>query len=398
MLHTGEGECRKAHLCLRDILSQLRVDSTIVEMKHLLGQELKPANREVAVACDTLAEEAFRLSVQRGADKTRAEAKLRALNSDPTLVVQFSHCLNDLVSNGHMDRRTEASLDETTEEKQNAWKPKALALESKSKSRALRAYDIFVSHNFTSDLEGATITAKRRKLDDAWNNLSVADRGPYIAIAEQDNEEKEACAGENFVQFVQRKERSNNTNSSKSSRYRNERLRAVQKSIHEMMEHQVFESGSKLHSFAHGIRTSLIQTTRTRADAVQTCKQVFGYDHVPKKNPPGKMTHFEPCSQLHGGHCKKHDTREMGEVLTHNVYASARSWKQQFPVFLEFEIGTHREAVFLGKLIGRGQLAMFSKAVKTPGALEDVAELDLAVASVGARPTSYPINSIKFFH
>ena len=127
---------------------------------------------------------------------------------------------------------------------------------------------------------------------------------------------------------------------------------------------------------------------------------MFAYDSKPMEHPK-KMTHFEACSQTCGGLCATTDDNvKYAQTLTRNLYAAAKDWKAEFPVFLGFEVnvgaGSTFGYAFLGRLVGLGSLAFLSKAVVSHGA-SDSAELVLEVARAGATPTSYPMTSQRFF-
>ena len=92
------------------------------------------------------------------------------------------------------------------------------------------------------------------------------------------------------------------------------------------------------------------------------------------------------------------------DCLTFNVYAKCSRWKDEFPILLEFQHEAIRDFVFLGRLVGTGELAMFSKAALTHfqpspgnGAAYDYAELVFSHNVKVPHPTSFPATSHKYF-
>ena len=88
--------------------------------------------------------------------------------------------------------------------------------------------------------------------------------------------------------------------------------------------------------------------------------------------------------------------------MTTNVYVETRPFKEKLPVFVEF--GTHgstlRMHAFMGRLIGEGKLAMFTKAVFVPKTAEtelDAAELEFQEYGTELEPTSFPVPSHTYF-
>ena len=61
----GEAMSRRAHTHLCDVLAALRVTSSNVERKHLIGQELKPKKRGAGPTCSQVCKQVFRHSVRR---------------------------------------------------------------------------------------------------------------------------------------------------------------------------------------------------------------------------------------------------------------------------------------------------------------------------------------------
>ena len=100
------------------------------------------------------------------------------------------------------------------------------------------------------------------------------------------------------------------------------------------------------------------------------CKQIFEYDYVASKNPPGTLKEFEACLPRNGGLCSADINFEASKIFTYNLYAAFRDEKKRFPIFLQFEVAGHAstlQSVFMGFTVGQGQLAFFSKAIVTPG-------------------------------
>ena len=101
LLDYGSSFCRNAHTSLGDILSVVRVTSTLVEKKHLVGQEAKPRKRGVCIACDEIGGFVFRRLVERAADQTRQSAISVCLGSQFNA---YQKSLTELLQQGHGDR------------------------------------------------------------------------------------------------------------------------------------------------------------------------------------------------------------------------------------------------------------------------------------------------------
>ena len=159
LLHSGLQTRRDAHTCLCDVLASLRITSTLVEKKHPLGQEAKPKKRGVAIECDQLGPLVFKSLVRNASDAHNAEAERRALEMDSDLLRQFKLCLKSSDLARHTDRRTEAAAKAKVDGGSKAVRSRAASLlsESSSTRRLTRAYDVYVTQNYSNTLEGNTV-------------------------------------------------------------------------------------------------------------------------------------------------------------------------------------------------------------------------------------------------
>jgi hypothetical protein len=262
LLEMGSAASRDAHTAMCDILALLRVTSTKVEKKHLLGQELKPAKRGACVECCQLARLVFRESVIRASDVHRQESQSRCLNNDPSLVRNFMHTLNDSLVGGHADRRSGAEVaDGPLKYKQL----KALAFDSRMQKRPQRGYDAFVSQNYHAGIDAGSdhVFDKRKSLDDDWRALSTEEKDVYSELAKDENEKVAERGCENYVQFLQRHSALSESRATKKrARYVSDRRRAVQRTLRDMLDHDVFLSGAQIHDFDSGIRAALMLPTQ----------------------------------------------------------------------------------------------------------------------------------------
>ena len=188
----------QAWLTLGDILSLLRVASTLVEKKHLVGQEAKPRKRGVCIAADEVGGFVFRKLVERAADGARDAARAACLGDHRK---EFQHCLTDLLFQGHGDRRSEAAAKETGRADPLGKRCRnILNFDAKLKRQRTRGYDVFIRANFHDGLAGSNTFEKRKSLDAQWNSLANAEKYAYNAIAETEEEEEAAHDNENFVE------------------------------------------------------------------------------------------------------------------------------------------------------------------------------------------------------
>ena len=128
-----------------------------------------------------------------------------------------------------------------------------------------------------------------------------------------------------------------------------ERLRAVQKTVSDILKHDVFQSGTALHDFDKGLKPSLIRVNSSQKGTIEEYKRSFNYDFRPVDNPQTMPSVFTPCGQAHGGRCGNHDDFvNQTDMLTFNLAAKSNElqWKSQFPVILEFGTGNF---VMLGR-------------------------------------------------
>ena len=116
------------------------------------------------------------------------------------------------------------------------------------------------------------------------------------AAAEEEENKQRQNAGENFVDFVRRQDReAASANEKKKGRYLSARARAIATSIHEIMNHKVFDAGAKLHDFECGFKQNLIKLDLSLQDARREADKLFGYDH--KVIPTcGRMPFFQSLS------------------------------------------------------------------------------------------------------
>jgi hypothetical protein len=273
--------CRRAHTSLCDILALLRVTSTLVEKKHLLGQELKPAKRGRAVECNQLGRLVLRKSMLRAGELHRAEATLQCLGTDPIFIRQFKQSLSDCLATKHRDRRTEAqaaTVGRAGGVVRKIQKSNSLRIHSLVKKRPLRGYDIFARTNFHSGLPAETTFGKRKLLNGKWNALTKEQKAPYVAAAEETNDQDQRNDGEDYVQFLQRHKATTESRAAKKrTRYKSDRLRAVLKTIDKLINHDVFRSGSRMHDFANGFRPDLVCIEAARDAVVTEWDRIFQY-------------------------------------------------------------------------------------------------------------------------
>ena len=294
-----------------------------------------------------------RKCIHNSVARRRPEALYRALGENQALVRRFSQCVGACAVAGHADRRARNRPDG------NALRPR---VESQTTRRATRAYDMFKRANYHSGLEGDHVFRKTSALNTRWRNLPAELKAPYQAAAEEENRQAEALEREHFVQFVSRcglEDRS----ARRKTNYKSQRLRAVQQTLREATEHAIFQSGSRLCSFDAGFRPELVRAEKTLEEISDTLSTCFRYDYTPVTNPPA-MPYFSPCAQTNGGECCTSDLSDYVRILTHNLYSATRDFKEAFPILLEFQVpapNPMNEYAFLGRLIGVGKLAFFSK-------------------------------------
>ena len=181
--------------------------------------------------------------------------------------------------------------------------------------------------------------------------------------------------------------------------FASEKFRAVHQTIKELKCSPVYRSGLQMHDHDKGIRPDLINCQMTRDEAKAACSASFGYDYVPVSNPKS-MKHFEPCRQLNFGLCGKDESLHVARTLSRNMYALARPWKDDFPVFIELNVSVANWAshIFLGRLLGGKKTGMFSKAVVIPLPLDfDRAELELTPHGEELMNTTLPVQSCIYF-
>ena len=373
LMDHGPATAKQAWLALRDVASLLRVASTLVEKKHLVGQEAKPRKRGVCIAADEVGGFVFRKLIEKAAGAARDAATADCLGKH---LRQFNRCLTELMAQGHADRRSEVAAasndgnDDDGRTQKNALGKRCtniLNLDGKLKRQRVRGYDVFVRSNFSGELEGPCNFTKRKQLDAKWNLLSDVEKASYSSIAEVEDSEEEAHVNDNFVEFLARSSMMEGGKKKKSKRWRNARLRAVNRTIQDMLGHSVFDSGTALHDYGTGLKPGLIQSQLNQSEVRKAYKDLFDYDHEPVPNPPGYNKYFKPCCTQHGGYCKHDELVNRADVLSRNLYKVCQPWKSDFPVLLQIGGigGDTSEFVFLGKLFG-SSTGIFSQCVFVP--------------------------------
>ena len=106
LLDYGPATAKQAWLSIGDIVSVVRVSSSLVEKKHLVGQEAKPRKRGICVTAYEVGAFVFRKLVEKASESTRAAATHDCLDEH---FHQISSCLTDLLAQGHGDRRSEVA-------------------------------------------------------------------------------------------------------------------------------------------------------------------------------------------------------------------------------------------------------------------------------------------------
>ena len=362
----GRATAARAIDSLKETCAVLRCTSTLVEKKHLVGQESKPAKRGVAIKADEVGGFVFKRLIRRSADQCRDAASLATLGDAKTKEA-FQRALVDHLQQGRIDRRTEDACHGSGANPTKKKVKRLVKFGNQMTGARLRGYDVFVRTNYHDGLEGNTPFEKRKTLDLAWHRLSPAEKQSYKEAADSETNEDMQFNGETFKQFKERMHDSVEASKKrKTKRFLTNKLQAVQKTISDLMNHDVFQSGTELHHFDKGIKPSLIKVKATWKEAAEEYNRSFGYDHLAVPNPRHMTSAFKPCCQLHGGLCGDHDdfARE-ADVLTFNMFAKSKElkWKAEFPVMLEVGAGNF---VLFGRVVGNGLICIVSKCILIP--------------------------------
>ena len=360
----GAATARRAwdHIC--DLLAVLRVTSTKVERKHLVGQELRVKKRGSGKTCVQVAKLVFRQSVKRAGQRFRDESKQRCLggrDKDHKQISRLFHkCLDDSLANGRPDRRATADSWQATADARK--RKRSIANDSCMKRTAVRGYDIFVEQNFSRTKDGQHTFTKRRQTDAKWRALSDDQKSQYAAAAVR-NEQAAEHDNEDFPEFVRRQGQS--AQSSRSKAFKSQRFSAVQRTIRKMIDNPIYDIEPRLHEFDCGFRSELICKDRSLSEVQKHLQDVFRYTHVPEVNPK-KMPFFATCAQRHGGLCETDDGFDHADALAHNLYVNSKAWKDQLPVLLHFSTGASSNDpelwVWMGGQFGNGSTTFFTPA------------------------------------
>ena len=393
LLDFGFAACRRAHTALCDALAVLRVTSTLVEKKHLVGQEAKPRKRGVCIACDEIGGFVFKRLIEHASTEAREAASDSVLGKHHKT---FQKCLGEHLLQGHADRRSQLAAHDLSSATGKHIK-QVTAFDGKLDRRKIRAYDMFIRKNFHEGLEGDSTFQKRKVLDARWKSLLDHQKHVYNRMAEDENDEAEKFQDEDFVGFIAR-QHGEAQKHKQTQRYHNERLRAVQCSIQKIVNHELFDAGTAMHSFDKGIKPGLVLADRSLQQVSSDYKDIFAYDFNAVPNP-GDMSYFKPCSLTNGGCCKDDLLVDRAAIITWNLYDRAKAWKNVLPVILEFGVGDLNGFVMLGRMVGSGEVAFFSELVLVPkgdGRRWDCCDLKLTELPTG-KHTSIPTSSHKYF-
>ena len=262
--------------------------------------------RGSAVECDRVGALTFCKTFERSATRHREEALAERLDRDGKIFCSFKKCLGDHTVQGHSDRRIAAAAKSRAANGGDGREKtsKGLSFDSRVEGRPQRGYDLFVQANFHSGLDGNTTFQKRKTLDAKWHALGKDGQAPYRASARVAKEKYAEHENENDVQFLHRcGELARSRLSHRKTRYASERMKAIQTTIEEIIEHDVFSAGSAVHDFDKGIKPVFIKN-QTMAEVKTEFAETFRYDYKAVPNPSG-MGFFQACPQLHGGFCPK---------------------------------------------------------------------------------------------
>ena len=380
------------HLC--DLLSVLRVTSTIVERKHLVGQELRVKKRGSGTTCVQVAKQVFRHSVKRAGQRFRDESKFRCLGGGHSKSIsrRFHSCLDECLVSGRPDRRA----------KPDSWQAKAKARKRKQpisngsckkRTAAVRGYDVFVEQNFDRTKDGQHTFQKRRQTDAKWRALSDDQRSQYTSVAEVRNQKAAEYDDEDFPEFFRRQAQS--AQSSRSVAFKSRRLRAVRNTVKKMIDDPIYSTEPRLHEFDSGFRSELICNDVPLHEVQADLKNIFRYNYVPDSNPK-KMPFFETCAQRQGGLCDTDEGFDHADALTHNLYVNSKAWKEQLPVLLQFSTGASSDThlwLWLGKLVGKGPMAFVTPAVVSLSPYDTTGQVQVAEVLVAANGSGSLIKS-----
>ena len=395
LLNMGSSTCQAAHRGLCDVVSVLRVITSLVEKKHLLGQELRPSKRGRGVKCEQLGSLVLKKSLIRASDAHRQEATAACLSYDKDLKFAFSKSLGDHVCTGRLDRRAAVPPDGSGSVAKKV--QRAVRFDSRLNTTNTRGIDVYMHAEYSDNLEGDTPFAKSATLRRKWGTLSDDQKAAYSDIASSQNDDAEKHRGEDYVQFVARCSREGiRPAEKKRGRFTSDRFRAIQVSIQKMMNHKVYRSGAQLHEFDCGVRADLIKSELTGEQVSSMYKDMFHYDHKPVSNPAADVVSF-PCSQLYGGMCEKAFLRIAADHLTSNLCNWCKGWKGEFPIVVQFVHHDFNEFCFIARVIG-SKLAFLSRAVLFPRTADRPQDcLEMSFVGVGESQVHFPVSSHMYF-
>ena len=395
----GAAMSRRAHTHLCDVLAVLRVTSSNVERKHLIGQEeLKPKTRGAGPKCSQVGIRVFRHSVRRGGELAIEEAKRQCL-PDKRVWDSFHQSLGE---DRPSDRRTKEVASAGAARKSKRGSKTGAEI---MKVTPQRGYDVFVSQHYDAAAETQDGSdhafSKRKVVDSKWSRLPQELKDVFNAVAHARNEaDASLSASEDFAEFFKWSERvganGGTRNSTKNhASFKSRRARAIQRTLSKLINHPIFDNS--IHDFEAGFKSKLVCKDLARHEVREQMSDIFDYDHIPATNPKA-MPFFQPCSQTNGGFCSKRDGIDMASILTYNLYMlGGRDWKPEYPVLLQVS-DPHDGFVlwwWLGKLVWKGNLAFLTPATVT----DDGSGERRAEVKAGSRSDqwSMPIASYKAF-
>lgn len=302
---------KKAHGCLRNVLSLLEVTTQETERKHLLGQSLKPKKRGRALKAHTLQKLSYGAAVKQAGSRMRSWLMRKVFKTDDARR-NWSHSMTAFAT-----RRARRRSGTKTTVNAKPW-----TIDERKPTRKRKACDLYHSENMHILPAGLTLGQQRKHIMGAWRVAPAADRAAYEQRASG------ATAADADAPRASYQSLPDRTNGYRA-RQLTERRKASIRTLDELRCHPCWSAGAQLMSFESVLKEERVITDLPDVVVKKKVDNLFAFDHVLQQNPKGTMTPYIACKIRYGGLCGQEPFAEEAMIGTKNLQIVLRKHFQK---------------------------------------------------------------------
>ncbi|CAK0864502.1 unnamed protein product, partial [Prorocentrum cordatum] len=343
------------------ISTELNVVHAQVERKHLLGQEARK-RRGRALQLRTLGATTYAAAIRRDARNLTMRCITECVGEKN--VRRYNQVLHAFKTSKNLKGKN------PLKRKRRHWGS------AFRKKRKVRAYDMFISHNFERgngepDAVAAGSSAERLvSVSERWRRRSPAQTAYYEGLAQSEQAKVDGCDGISFKEYVDRATATPWALPSREEARRKVRREAALCSMREMEGHNVWKCGAGIACMSSALRPDFVVDWADERVEASACAS-FSYD--PRVlTASGPMPADEVCCMKYGGLCETDDVVDLCGTSFKNFYAALarlgliHAGPLPVHIFVPGAEGAGQHVLYC-RLFGKGEAAYFLNACAPPG-------------------------------